>query len=110
MAALVSVLLLLVLGGLLFRALAGNLELAKLRVQDGKAELIRGRLPPRLLGDVRDVLQAGHVTQAEIRLLVEDGQPRVLAHGLDEASTQQLRNVVGTYTVSQIRAGRSARR
>jgi hypothetical protein len=72
--------------------------------------LVRGRLPPQLLGDVRDLLASAHVTRAEIRLIVEEGRPRVLAHGLDEASAQQLRNVVGTYTVSQIRAGRSPRR
>ncbi|MBN1605211.1 MAG: DUF3634 family protein [Polyangiaceae bacterium] len=109
-AALVSVLLLLVLGGLLFRALARNLELARLRVRDGNAELVRGRLPPQLLGDVGDVLRAAHATRAEIQLVIEDGRPRVVAHGLDEASAQRLRNVVGTYTVSQIRAGRSPRR
>jgi hypothetical protein len=107
MAALVSALVLLALGALLVRALAHHLELARLRVQDGKAELIRGRLPPRLFGDLRDVLGAARATRAQIRIVVEEGRPRVLAEGLDEASAQQLRNVVGAYTVAQIRAGRS---
>ena len=109
-AALASALLLVVLGGLLLRALAHHLELAKLCVRDGRAELVRGRLPPQLLADVRDVLANAHATRAEIRLVIEDGRPRVLARGLDEASAQQLRNVVGTYTVAQVRAGRSRRR
>jgi hypothetical protein len=108
-AALASALVLLVLGGLLLRALAHHLELAKLRVRDGEAVLVRGRLPHPLLGDVRDVLASAHVTRAEIRIVVEDGRPRVLARHLDEASAQQLRNVVGAYTVAQLRAGHSAR-
>jgi hypothetical protein len=92
--------------------LRGSPELAKLEVQRGSVRLVRGRLPVRLFHDFEDILESPVIEKAEVRIVVENGQPRVLASGLDEARQQQLRNVLGTYTVAQLRAGqrRAARR
>jgi hypothetical protein len=97
---------------LLLVLLRGSPELAKLEVQRGSVRLVRGRLPVRLFHDFEDILAKPAIEQAEVRLVVENGQPRVLASGLDEARQQQLRNVLGSYTVAQLRAGqrRAARR
>jgi hypothetical protein len=109
MPAAVGLLLFVVLGGLLLWALGRNLELARVRVRDGAVEVVRGRLPPDLLGDMRDVLKSAHVARTDIRIIVEDRRPRLVAKSLGADATQQLRNVMGGYTVSQIRAGRGRR-
>lgn len=85
--------------------LRGAPELARLEVRRGKLLLTRGRLPARLLGDFADILADPAIESAGLRIVVEDGRPRLLARGLDEASQQRLRNVLGSYTVAQIRAG-----
>lgn len=109
MMSLVAAVVLLVLGGLLFWTLTRNIELARLHVRHGTTEFVRGRLPAKLLGNMRDVLTSAHVDEAEIRIVVEDARPRLVARGVNDATAQQLRNVVGAYTVGQIRAGRAAR-
>jgi hypothetical protein len=82
-------------------------ELFVLRVQSGKVVHVRGRLPPRLLEDIRDVLEKPGVPDAFIRVVTDDGKPRVLpGNTLNEMQTQQLRNIVGTYRTPQIRSGR----
>ena len=85
--------------------LRGAPQLARLEVRRGRLLLTRGRLPGRLLGDFEDVLTDPAIESADLRIVVEDGRPRLLARGLDEARRQRLRNVLGPYTVAQIRAG-----
>jgi hypothetical protein len=85
--------------------LRGSPELAKLEVLRGSVRLTRGRLPGRLLDDFEDILKDHAVGNAELRIVVEDARPRLLARGLGAAHEQQLRNVLGPYSVSQIRAG-----
>ena len=76
-------------------------------VLDGKVRLARGRCPQRLLHDLEDVVRRAHVARATIRVAVEGGKPRVLpATGLGSDVAQQLRNVVGAWSVAQIRAGK----
>ena len=88
--------------------LRGSPELAKLEVRRGSVLLKRGRLPGRLLDDFEDVLK-DQIDPAEVRIVVESARPRLLARGLGGAREQQLRNVLGPYTVSQIRAGQRTR-
>src|SRR5262249_14280142 len=71
---------------------------------EGKTRLVRGRLPPRLLADINDVVQA--VAGARLHCLNEGGKPTLYAAGkISSAETQRLRNLVGTYSVAQIRSG-----
>ena len=93
-------------------ALRRSTELFVLEVDAGTARLRRGRLPQRLLNDINDVVGRPPVARAQVRVVVDDGQPRVMIRGsLPQAQVQQLRNVVGCYRTAQIRAGqRRARR
>jgi hypothetical protein len=84
-------------------------ELFLVEVRQGQVRLVRGHAPPRLLHDLGDVVTRPRVGSARIRVVTEDGAPRVLAEGdLTDAHRQQLRNVVGTWPVAKIRAGRRA--
>ncbi|MCA9628941.1 MAG: DUF3634 family protein [Myxococcales bacterium] len=81
-------------------------ELFCVKVRDGKPRLARGKAPPRLYADLEDVLTRARVRQAEVRVVVEDRRPRVLSSGVGQGTEQQLRNVVGTWQLAQIRAAR----
>ena len=101
-----GVVLLLVVGAWLLHALGRHAELARVRVVGGRVEFVKGRLPPKLLADLQDVLTLPPVEEGELRIVLDRGKPRVVASRLSEGRVQQLRNVVGGYEVAQIRAGR----
>jgi hypothetical protein len=85
-------------------------ELFLIRVDQGKPRLVRGRIPPRLLSDISEVVRRAKIDSAKIRVLSERGEPQLVAPGLGEGTCQQLRNVVGAYKVAQIRAGAKPQR
>ena len=81
-------------------------ELFALSARAGKLELVRGRLPPALLGEFADIAQRERLDNAEIRVLSESGLPRLVLRGpANPALEQALRNVLGRYPVARIRAG-----
>ena len=87
-------------------ALRRATSLFVLGVRDGRVELSSGQVPPRLLRDIEDVMRRSGAGRATLRVIAEGGRPRVVGTGLDPATLQRLRNVVGGWTVAQIRAGR----
>lgn len=90
--------------------LRGSPELARLEVRDGEPRFVKGRLPPKLLEDMVDVLRRPPPTRATIRIVLDGGVPRVVATGVSEGQLQQLRNVAGAYSAAQFRRGRAPRR
>ena len=88
--------------------LRGSPELARLDVENGKPSFVSGRMPPKLLHDFEDVLSDRSIAKAVVRVVVDGGQPRVVAKGLPEHKLQQLRNVAGRYPTTQFRKGRAA--
>lgn len=77
-----------------------------IHVQDGKATLKHGRLPPRLLRDIDDVVRRPPLDGVVLRAVVEQKRPRLLAKGpISPGRLQQLRNVVGRFQLAQIRTG-----
>ena len=86
-------------------------ELFMLRVRDGAVRVVRGRVPPRLFDDVADVVRKPAVVRADPRAVSEGGRPRLYAEGeLSPEHKQRLRNVIGSWTVQQIRAAPRIRR
>ena len=86
-------------------------ELFFVRVRDGGIRLVRGRVPPRLFDDLADIVRKPAVAEAELRAVSEDGRPRLYAEGsLSPEHKQRLRNVIGTWTVQQIRTSPRRRR
>jgi hypothetical protein len=107
MDALIGIVILVVLGFPLWFWIRRSNELFCLDVKNGEVSVVRGRMPQRLLDDLVDVLERGKKESARIRVVVEDGRPRVVLGGgsLSETRLQQVRNVVGTYKLAQIKAG-----
>lgn len=68
-------------------------------------------MPPALFHDIQDIVAAAGIARAVLRVVSESGAPRLLPHpGLNQVQQQQLRNVIGRFNITQIRAGRSAGR
>ncbi len=77
-------------------------ELFFLRITAGRISVRRGRIPQRLLDDMADVAKG--VERATLRGVIEGGRPRLYAEGeLGVDQKQRLRNVIGTWSVAQIR-------
>lgn len=102
-------LLLLVLTALLwFWSLKRSSQLFFVKIREGRVSFARGRMPPELLADIADIVARAGVIRGEITGVVSDAAPRLLFRGeLSPGVQQQLRNVVSTFSVSQIRHGKS---
>ena len=82
-------------------------ELFALTAHAGKLELVRGRLSPALFSEFAEIAARERLNSAELRVLSEGGSPRLVLRGEPKpAAEQALRNVLGRYPVSHIRAGR----
>ena len=78
-----------------------------LRAKAGQLELVRGRLPPSLLRELRDVAEREKLDDVRISAVSEGGAARLRVAGpVSEGVQQSLRNVLGRFTLSQIRTGR----
>jgi hypothetical protein len=86
-------------------ALRSN-ELFRVTVKDGQPRLTRGRLPPALFDDLCDVLRRENVRSAVIRVVLEGGQPRLALSAEASAAAQPLRNVLGRFSLVELRSGR----
>ena len=81
-------------------------ELFALSAQRGKLTVTRGRLPPALFSDLEDIAARERLDQVELRVVSEAGVPRLLSSNAGPAFEQAARNVLGRFSVAQIRAGR----
>ena len=82
-------------------------ELFVIRVTKGKAAVVRGAVPARLLGDIRDVVKRPALGSVTLHVRVENQRPMLRASGeISEGQLQRLRNVVGLWTKEQIRSAR----
>ncbi|MEO8903257.1 MAG: DUF3634 family protein [Polyangiaceae bacterium] len=81
-------------------------ELFALSACEGRLTVVRGRLPPALFSDLQDIAARERLGAVEIRVVSESGVPRLLSSGGPPAFEQAARNVLGRFSVAQLRAGR----
>lgn len=80
-------------------------ELFYLSVRDAEVLVVRGRIPARLLSDIRDVVERGGVKRGSICAAKESGGARLSVSGDVDANTaQRLRNVFGIYPMAGLRS------
>jgi hypothetical protein len=86
-------------------------ELFRIKVRDGRASFVRGRLPQSLLTDVEDIVRSPPIERAELWAVRRSGKARLETKGeINAEQRQRLRNVVGMYSLQRIRAGARPRR
>jgi len=84
--------------------LTRTMELFRLSARDGRVLVVRGRVPPRLLADIRSVVAAAGVARGTIRALKHEGGARLVCSSEFDADTaQRLRNVFGLVPIARLR-------
>ena len=87
-------------------AIARSTQLFVIEIVAGKGRLVSGRVPKRLFADLCDVIERAHLESGRVRVVTDGGTPRVLPSAeVPSGVAQQMRNVVGSYQVVQIRNG-----
>jgi len=85
-------------------------ELFLLRIDDGKVRLVRGRIPKRLFDEIADIAAQSRLSGVRVRVISEGGAPRLVPEGLPPHVAQRVRNVLGRFTLAEIRNAPRMRR
>jgi hypothetical protein len=79
------------------------ITIAVAEIRDGKLEVTRGGLSPRVLGDLRDIASRPRIKSATVRVIRAKDRARVEVHGeVSEQQVQRFRNVIGNVPVAQL--------
>jgi hypothetical protein len=79
------------------------ITIAIAEIRDGKLDLTRGRLSPRVLGDLRDIAARPRVRSATVRIIRAKDRARVEVTGeISDQQVQRLRNVIGNVPVAKL--------
>jgi Protein of unknown function (DUF3634) len=79
------------------------ITLAVAEIRQGKVEVTRGALAPRVLGDLRDIASRPRIESASLRIVRARGRARVEIRGaVSEPQAQRIRNVIGNVPVAQL--------
>ena len=71
-------------------------EIFRVTITSGRVTVIRGRVPPSFLADMRDIVK--HVRQGTVHAVKSGGEPRlVVSSSIDERTAQRLRNAFALY-------------
>ena len=71
-------------------------EIFRLTITRGRVTVVRGRVPPTFLSDLRETVK--HVDSATIHSVKEGGEGRlVFSSSIDERTAQRLRNAYAIY-------------
>jgi len=85
------------------------ITIAIAEIREGKLELTRGDLSPRVLEGLREIALRPRIKHATIRIVRSRGRAVTEVHGeVSEQQLQRIRNVVGNVSMAQL--GRSNRR
>lgn len=80
------------------------LRLLVVELRAGRVVSARGRASAELMREIGDVAERGGAT-GRVELRLEGGRVAVRTTGLDEATTQRLRNVVGRFPTARLKTG-----
>ena len=75
-------------------------EIFRVAIRGGRVTVVRGRVPPSFLGDLRDIVR--HVKDGTVHAVKSGGEPRlVLSSSIDERTAQRLRNAFALATATR---------
>ncbi len=82
--------------GLVLWAATRHNEVFRVAIRGGRVTVIRGRVPPSFLGDMREIVR--HVADGTVHAVKQGGEPRlVVSPSIDERTAQRLRNAFALY-------------
>ncbi len=71
-------------------------EIFCVSIRDGLCLVVRGHVSPALWRELTAVVRLARVESGTVRAIKEEGRPRLVTRGLDEGTTQRLRNAFGS--------------
>ncbi len=78
--------------------------IAVVTFESGRARTTRGRLPARVMNEIRDVAERMKIRSGQVTIRRESGAARVDLSGVDDPrAVQQLRNVIGRFRLAELR-------
>jgi Protein of unknown function (DUF3634) len=83
----------------------GN-EIFFVSIREGRALLVRGRIPPSLLSEFGDVARRTKVKRGSIQAYRGEARARLVCSGIDEGDAQRLRNVFSLHSIQALRAAK----
>ncbi len=85
-------------------ALWRTLTLFHLSIRKGQVLAVRGRIPPVLLNEIREIVRISKVESGTIRVVKDGGDARlVCSDEIDESTKQRIRNVLGQFPIAKLR-------
>lgn len=72
-------------------------EVCAISVRRGAVLVVRGNAPQMLLNDIAEVVRRAKVARGMVRVVKDGGGATIDASGVDEATGQRLRNVLGAH-------------
>jgi hypothetical protein len=81
-------------------------EIFFVSVRNGRCLVVRGRIPGMLLEGISDVVARSRVASGSIKAVRADGHARLIVRGMDEGTSQRLRNVFGAHPIQKLRAAK----
>lgn len=86
--------------GLALWAATRHNEIFRIAIRGGRATVLRGKVPPSFLSDLRDVV--GHVKEGSVHAVKRDGEAcLVVSSSIDERTAQRLRNAFALYPTAK---------
>ncbi|HJL16347.1 MAG TPA: DUF3634 family protein [Sandaracinaceae bacterium LLY-WYZ-13_1] len=79
-------------------------EIFCVSIRDGRCLVIRGRVPPSLWRELREVVRIAGVRRGTVRAVKRGGQPALECEGLDDGTAQRLRNAFGAQGFGHLKA------
>jgi hypothetical protein len=79
-------------------------ELFLISIRRGQLLLVRGNVPTGVLRDFTEIAERAKIQAATIRAVKTATNVRLKITGIEEGTTQQLRNVFGIHPLSKLRA------
>ncbi len=87
------------IGVLLWAATRHN-EVFRVAIRGGRVTVVRGRVPPTFLGDLREIVR--HVKDGTVHAVKSGGEARlVVSSSIDERTAQRLRNAFALYPAAK---------
>lgn len=83
-------------------------EIFYVSIRGGRCLLVRGRIPPSLWRELREVVRIARVRHGAVRAVKSGWRPRLVCDGLDEGTAQRLRNAFGAQGFGHLKASAPA--
>ncbi len=75
-------------------------EIFRIAIRGGRATVLRGKVPPSFLSDLRDLVR--HIEAGTIHAVKRDGEAcLVVSSSIDERTAQRLRNAFALYPTAK---------